>query len=96
MASGGEEAITTQPRTKRKEIETFVRDLDPLQVQGLLPEARHAQSETLYSVSTCSFPEWSEQDVVEKYLKPINMEHLAKPFMENRINGAVLLALEEG
>ena len=32
--------------------------------------------------------------MVEKYLRPINMEHLAKPFMENRINGAVLMALE--
>ena len=38
--------------------------------------------------------EWSNQDVVEKYLKPINMEHMAKVFMENNINGAVLLALE--
>ena len=32
--------------------------------------------------------------MVEKYLRPINMEHLAKPFTENRINGAVLMALE--
>ena len=31
---------------------------------------------------------------MEKYLRPINMEHLAKPFTENRINGAVLMALE--
>ena len=31
-----DEAITTQPRSKRKEIEQFVRDLDPLQVQGVL------------------------------------------------------------
>ena len=38
--------------------------------------------------------EWSEHDVVEKYLRPINMEHLAKLFTENRINGAVLMALE--
>jgi len=29
-----DEAITTQPRSKRKEVEQFVRDLDPLQVQG--------------------------------------------------------------
>ena len=35
MATDAEGAITTQPRSKRKEIETFVRDLDPLQVQGL-------------------------------------------------------------
>lgn len=32
--------------------------------------------------------------MVEKYLRPINMEHLAKEFTENRINGAVLMALE--
>ncbi len=32
--------------------------------------------------------------MVDKYLKPINMEHLAKTFIENKINGAVLLALE--
>ena len=38
--------------------------------------------------------EWSTQDVVDKYLKPINMEHMAKDFLENNINGAVLLALE--
>ena len=38
--------------------------------------------------------EWSNQDVVERYLKPINMEHMAKSFLENNINGAVLLALE--
>ena len=67
-----DDTITTQPTTKRKEIEQFVRDLDPLQVQ-----------------------EWSEHDVVEKYLKPIKMEHFAKLFTENHINGAVLLALEE-
>lgn len=70
MAS--QEPIVTQPRSRRKEIEQFVRDLDPLQVQ-----------------------EWTEQDVVEKYLRPTNMEHLAKMFIENRINGAVLLSLEE-
>ena len=50
-------------------------------------------------VDTCydacvSIAEWSTQDVVEKYLKPINMEHMAKAFLENNINGAVLLALE--
>ena len=31
---------------------------------------------------------------MERYLKPINMEHMAKAFHENNINGAVLLALE--
>lgn len=40
------------------------------------------------------FSEWSEQEVVDKYLKPIDMEHLAKVFVENKINGVVLLGLE--
>lgn len=34
MASEGDTAITTQPRSRRKEIEQFVRDLDPTQVVG--------------------------------------------------------------
>ena len=38
--------------------------------------------------------EWSTQNVIDKYLIPINMEHMAKAFQENNINGAVLLALE--
>ena len=38
--------------------------------------------------------EWTHQEVIDKYLKPINMEHLAKAFLENNISGAVLLALE--
>lgn len=38
--------------------------------------------------------EWSEQEVVDKYLKPIGMEHLAKAFVENKITGSVLLNLE--
>lgn len=38
--------------------------------------------------------EWSANDVVEKYLKPTGFEHLAKTFIEQHINGAVLLALE--
>lgn len=67
-----DQAITTQPSSRRKEVEAFVRDLDPLQVV-----------------------EWSEHEVVEKYLKPINMEHLSKVFIENKISGAVLLSLEE-
>lgn len=32
--------------------------------------------------------------MVDKYLKPIGMEHLAKVFIENKITGSVLLALE--
>ena len=46
------------------------------------------------SVLFVLFTEWSEHDVVEKYLRPVGMEHLAKEFTENRINGAVLMALE--
>lgn len=34
-------AVTTQPRGKRQEIESFVRDLDPLTVQGR-PASVHA------------------------------------------------------
>ena len=32
--------------------------------------------------------------MVEKYLKPINMEHLAKIFVESKITGTVLMSLE--
>lgn len=32
--------MTTQPRTKKREIEEFVRDLDPVQVQGEPVSAR--------------------------------------------------------
>ena len=39
--------------------------------------------------------EWSENDVVERYLKPIGMEFMAKPFIENKISGPVLMALTE-
>ena len=38
--------------------------------------------------------EWSTQDVVDKFLQPINMEHMAKDFLANNINGAALIALE--
>lgn len=35
MATGGDSSIVTnQPKSRRKEIEEFVRDLDPLQVGG--------------------------------------------------------------
>ena len=34
--------------------------------------------------------------MVDKYLKPIGMEHLAKAFVENKITGSVLLNLEVG
>ena len=51
---------------------------------------------TLYKKNyfNCNISEWSSQDVVEKYLKPINMGHLEKTFVENNISGAVLIALE--
>ena len=52
-------------------------------------------SVTVFQVCcVCVCAEWSPDEVVEKYLKPTNMEYLAKIFAENRINGAVLLALE--
>ena len=38
--------------------------------------------------------EWSTKDVVDEYLKPISMEHMANVFLENNITGAVLLVLE--
>ena len=41
MASGEDTAITTQPRSKRKELEQFVRDLDPIQVVGKWKESEH-------------------------------------------------------
>ncbi len=37
--------------------------------------------------------EWSEEEVVEKYLKPTGFEYLAKIFVEQHITGAVLLVL---
>lgn len=91
MASGEASAITTQPKSRRKEVEEFVRDLDPLQVVG---EFYFMIWINILLNSVCVFTEWSEQEVVDKYLKPIDMDHLAKVFVENKINGAVLLGLE--
>lgn len=51
-----------------------------------------AQYDWLSSYTT----EWSEQEVIDKYLKPINMEHMAKVFLANKINGHVLVGLEVG
>ena len=37
MATGGDNinvVVTTQPKSRRREIEEFVRDLDPIQVAG--------------------------------------------------------------
>ena len=45
--------------------------------------------------SSLYITEWAETDVVERFLKPIGMEFLAKAFIENKINGAVLMALTE-
>lgn len=39
--------------------------------------------------------EWSEADVVERYLRPIGMEFMAKAFIENKINGSVLMSITE-
>ena len=39
--------------------------------------------------------EWSEGDVIERFLKPIGMEFMAKSFIDNKINGAVLMCLNE-
>ena len=41
------------------------------------------------------FIEWAEADVVERFLKPVGMEFMAKAFMENKISGPVLIALTE-
>ena len=90
-------AVTTQPQGKKQEIEAFVRDLDPLTVQGRPTSTRPPRVRiTAERSPPPTLPaEWSPDDVVQKYLKPINMEYLAKPFVENRINGAVLLGIEE-
>lgn len=34
MADGGYGAVTQQPHSKKRELVEFVRDLDPVQVQG--------------------------------------------------------------
>ena len=49
MAEEGESyqgggAVTQQPRSKKRELEDFVRDLDPLQVQG--KNSKHVQERT--------------------------------------------------
>lgn len=37
--------------------------------------------------------EWSEQQVVDNYLKPTGFDYLAKTFVEQHVTGAVLLVL---
>ena len=41
------------------------------------------------------FIEWAESDVIERFLKPIGMEFMAKAFLENKICGPVLMCLTE-
>ena len=41
------------------------------------------------------FPEWTVDEVVDKYLVPIDMEFMAKAFRENHITGAALLSMTE-
>ncbi|KAL5479820.1 hypothetical protein EMCRGX_G023406 [Ephydatia muelleri] len=73
MASNAQNApITTQPTTRRKELETFASELDPNTVI-----------------------EWTVDEVVDKYLVPMDMEFMAKAFRENHITGAALLAMTE-
>ena len=40
MATGDSSIVTTQPKSRRREIEEFVRDLDPLQVAGQFIELK--------------------------------------------------------
>ena len=54
-----------------------------------------ASSANYTSISFLVSLEWSENDVVERYLKPIGMEFMAKAFVENKITGPVLMALTE-
>lgn len=37
---------------------------------------------------------WTEQEVVDNYLKPTEFDYLAKTFVEQHITGAALLSLE--
>ena len=64
--------------------------------KGRRREEKETCSHTNTHTHAHTLTEWSEHDVVEKYLKPIKMDHFAKLFTENHINGAVLLALEVG
>ena len=51
----------------------------------------------MMSFPVMSFPvlDWNEEQVVEQFLKPCQMEHLAKAFIDSHITGNVLIALEE-
>ena len=52
MSEEGGGAVTQQPRSKKRELEEFVRDLDPLQVQG--GNFEHVQKRERDSCSTFS------------------------------------------
>ena len=43
----------------------------------------------------CIYSEWTPEDVIEKFLKPLSMEDMAKAFIDQQISGAALLALRE-
>ena len=42
-----ETVVTTEPKSRRKEIEEFVRDLDPLQVNGEINNELHIKCMTV-------------------------------------------------
>ncbi len=43
---------------------------------------------------TIPLAEWSEQEVIDNYLKPTGFDYLSKIFMEQHVTGAVLMVLE--
>ena len=59
MASQEATAVTTQPRSKRKEIEQFVRDLDPTQVVGMFVEPVARATKHEYNLDErCNLYRW--------------------------------------
>lgn len=60
------------------------------------PKSKRAQIIKLVSDMDPSLVlDWNEEQVVEQFLKPCQMEHLAKAFIDSHITGNVLIALEE-
>ena len=56
MASQGDTVVTTQPRSKRHELEKFVRDLDPTEVVGRSKQCKCSDSlELLPSDRSCMY-----------------------------------------
>ena len=45
------------------------------------------------ALSSFFFIEWSEEEVIDKYLKPAGFGYLSNTFKEQHVTGAVLLAL---